>query len=85
LDDSLSSVDADTEERILLSLRSLMASRTSLLISHRISTVRLADRIFVLDGGELVEAGTHDQLVKRNGLYAEMYRKQLIVSELEGG
>jgi ATP-binding cassette subfamily B protein len=84
LDDSLSSVDADTEEKILLSLRSVMVSRTSLLISHRISTVRLADRIFVLDGGELAEVGSHEELIERGGLYAEMYRKQLIVSELEG-
>ena len=84
LDDSLSSVDADTEERILMSLRSVMASRTSVLISHRISTVRLADRIFVLDDGELAETGTHDELIKSNGLYFQMYRKQSIISELEG-
>lgn len=84
LDDSLSSVDADTEEKILLSLRSVMESRTSILISHRISTVRLADRIFVLDGGKLVETGTHEELIESNGLYSQMYRKQLIISELEG-
>ena len=67
-----------------MSLRSVMASRTSVLISHRISTVRLADRIFVLDDGELAEMGTHDELIKSNGLYFQMYRKQSIVSELEG-
>jgi ATP-binding cassette subfamily B protein len=85
MDDSLSSVDADTEEKILLSLRSVMKSRTSILISHRISTVRLADRILVLSGGVLVEMGTHDELIEGGGLYSQMYHKQLIISELEDG
>ncbi len=84
LDDALSSVDTNTEERILSSLRSVMRERTSILISHRISTVQLADRIFVLDNGEITETGTHKELIENGGLYAQMHRKQLIVSELEG-
>ncbi len=84
-DDALSSVDIDTEERILSSLRRETRDRTAILISHRISTVRIADRILVLSGGELAESGTHEQLLGEKGLYAEMHRRQLIASELERG
>jgi ATP-binding cassette subfamily B protein len=83
LDDALSSVDTDTEEKILASLRKEMRTRTSILISHRISTVREADRILVLDAGTLIEEGTHQALIQRNGAYAAMYQKQLIMSSLE--
>lgn len=83
LDDALSSVDTDTEAKILGSLRGEMKSRTSILISHRISTVREADRIFVLDDGRLVEQGPHEQLIKSDGLYADMYEKQQIMYNLE--
>jgi ATP-binding cassette subfamily B protein len=82
LDDALSAVDTYTEEEILSRLRGVMRERTSIIVSHRISTVRSADRIFVLDGGRIVERGTHDELVKHNGIYAELYRKQLLEEEL---
>jgi len=83
LDDALSSVDTDTEEKILRSLRQEMKKRTAILISHRISTVRDADRILVLDDGRLVEEGTHEALIGRDGLYAEMFHKQQIMYDLE--
>jgi ATP-binding cassette subfamily B protein len=83
LDDALSSVDADTEEKILTSLREEMKKRTSVLISHRISTVREADRIFVLDDGRLVESGSHSDLIASRGLYADMHEKQQIMYSLE--
>ena len=60
-----------------------VAARTSILVAHRISTVREADRIFVLDDGRIAESGTHDQLVAKNGLYAAMFRKQLLEEELQ--
>jgi ATP-binding cassette subfamily B multidrug efflux pump len=82
LDDALSAVDTYTEEEILQRLRGVMRQRTSVIVAHRISTVRDADRIFVLDGGRIVERGTHEELVTRNGLYAGMYRKQLLEEEL---
>jgi ATP-binding cassette subfamily B protein len=82
LDDALSAVDTYTEEEILQRLRGLMRQRTSVIVAHRISTVRDADRIFVLDGGRIVERGTHEELVTRGGLYAGMYRKQLLEEEL---
>jgi ATP-binding cassette subfamily B protein len=83
LDDALSSVDTDTEEKILRSLRQEMKKRTAILISHRISTVRDADRILVLDDGRLVEEGPHEALIDRGGLYAEMFRKQQLMYDLE--
>ena len=83
LDDSLSSVDTQTEERILNQLRDIMRGRTTLLISHRCSTVRDADQIVVLRGGQIVERGTHDELLARGGYYADLYQKQLLEEELE--
>ena len=83
LDDALSSVDTYTEERILSHLRELMQGRTTIFISHRVSTVRNADRIAVLHGGRIVEYGTHDELLARNGYYTELYNKQLLEEELE--
>jgi ATP-binding cassette subfamily B protein len=83
LDDALSAVDTYTEEEILTQLRGVMRERTSILVSHRVSTVRDADQIFVLDDGRIAERGTHDQLVAHNGLYAALYRKQLLEEELQ--
>ncbi|OPZ62438.1 MAG: Lipid A export ATP-binding/permease protein MsbA [Firmicutes bacterium ADurb.Bin506] len=84
LDDCLSAVDTQTEEKILAGLRRYMSERTSIMVSHRISTVRDADHIIVLDDGRLVEEGTHESLVEAGGLYADMYEKQLLEEELEG-
>lgn len=83
LDDALSAVDTYTEEEILSRLRGVMRERTSIIVSHRISTVRDADQIFVLDEGRIIERGTHQALVAQNGLYAAMYRKQLLEDELQ--
>jgi ATP-binding cassette subfamily B protein len=82
LDDALSAVDTYTEEEILSGLRRVMRQRTSILVSHRVSTVRDADQILVLDQGRIVERGTHDELLRVGGLYAELYRKQLLEEEL---
>jgi ATP-binding cassette subfamily B protein len=82
LDDALSAVDTYTEEKILRSLRVQMKGRTSLIVSHRVSTVKDADLIAVLDEGRIVERGTHDELIEYGGLYAELYEKQLLEEEL---
>jgi ATP-binding cassette subfamily B multidrug efflux pump len=82
LDDALSAVDTYTEEEILSRLRGVMRQRTSIIVSHRISTVRDADQILVLDQGRIVERGTHDDLVRRRGVYAELHKKQLLEEEL---
>ncbi len=82
LDDALSAVDTYTEEEILSRLRGVMRQRTSIIVSHRISTVRDADLILVLENGRIVERGTHDQLIRGNGLYAELHKKQLLEEEL---
>ena len=82
LDDALSSVDTYTEEKILGQLRGVMRDRTSVIISHRISTVREADMICVLDEGRIVEQGTHDELLGLGGEYADLYERQLLEEEL---
>jgi ATP-binding cassette, subfamily B, multidrug efflux pump len=84
LDDALSSVDTVTEERILYALREVMQDRTSILISHRVSTVKFADQIIVLRDGTIAEKGTHEELIQRGGYYAELHRKQLLEEELAG-
>jgi ATP-binding cassette subfamily B protein len=84
LDDALSSVDTQTEDRILNHLREVMHGRTTIFISHRVSTVRNADCIAVLHGGRIVEYGPHDELLARNGYYTDLYNKQLLEEELAG-
>ena len=82
LDDALSSVDTHTEDKILNHLREIMRGRTTFFISHRVSTVRNADRIAVLHQGRIVELGTHDELIARSGYYTDLYNKQLLEEEL---
>ena len=83
LDDALSSVDTQTEERILSRLKEVMVGRTTILISHRTSTVRDADQIVVLLDGKIAECGTHEELLAAGGYYADLYQKQLLEEELE--
>jgi ATP-binding cassette subfamily B protein len=83
LDDSLSSVDTQTEEKILSGLRGVMRGRTTILISHRTSTVQNADQIVVLRDGRIIECGTHEELLARGGYYGDLYHKQLLEEELE--
>ncbi|HWZ30825.1 MAG TPA: ABC transporter ATP-binding protein [Bryobacteraceae bacterium] len=83
LDDALASVDTATEERILNELQDVMHGRTTILISHRVSTIRNADRIFVLEKGTVVAEGSHAELLERGGYYADLFQKQLLEEELE--
>ena len=83
LDDALSSVDTATEERILNGLQNIMRERTTILVSHRVSTVKNADQIVVLRNGRIIERGTHDELLALGGYYADLYQKQLLEAELE--
>jgi ATP-binding cassette subfamily B multidrug efflux pump len=83
LDDSLSAVDTATEERILRALREIRKGRTVLIVSHRVSSVKDADQIVVLESGRIVERGTHDSLLVHDGYYADLYRRQTIEEELE--
>jgi ATP-binding cassette subfamily B protein len=83
LDDAFSSVDVETEEEILRELREFMRGRSTLLISHRISTVRDADMIVYLRGGAIIEQGTHDELLALRGAYFELYRRQSLEREVE--
>ncbi len=85
LDDALSMVDTRTEERILNQVLSLRQNKTNLIVSHRISTISRAERIAVLEHGELVELGTHENLLKKSGIYTTLYEKQVIAEELEIG
>ncbi len=77
-DDCLSAVDTETEEAILNNLKRIMQGKTSIIISHRVSSIKHADRILVMDNGEIIERGTHEELVEADGTYAELYRKQLL-------
>jgi ATP-binding cassette subfamily B protein len=81
-DDALSAVDTETEERILQGLKRVMAERTSILIAHRISTVKNADKILVINDGCVAEYGSHEELLARGGIYAEMYSRQLLEDEI---
>jgi ATP-binding cassette subfamily B protein len=82
LDDALASVDTNTEDQILSNLRAAMQDRTTILIAHRVSTARTADRIAVLEDGRITELGTHDELLTRNGYYAELFEKQSLEEEI---
>ncbi|HRE10672.1 MAG TPA: ATP-binding cassette domain-containing protein, partial [Ignavibacteria bacterium] len=83
LDDAFSAVDTYTEEEILRGLKGIMKERTTILISHRISTLKNSDRIIVLKDGAIAESGTHEALVQKEGIYADIYFKQLLEDELK--
>jgi ATP-binding cassette subfamily B protein len=83
LDDSLSAVDTHTEEEILTGLKEVMKQRTSIIISHRISTIQNADKVIVISDGKIKEEGTHQQLIEKEGIYYNIYQKQLLEEEIE--
>jgi len=78
MNDSLSAVDTKTENKILESLKRIMMNRTTIIISHRVSSAKLADHIIVLDDGSMVEEGSHDALIRNNGVYKSLFEKQLL-------
>lgn len=84
LDDCLSAVDTNTEEEILKGLKEIMRQRTSIMVSHRISTIKDADEIIVLEQGEIAERGTHESLLDRQGIYFDLYQNQLLAEQMEG-
>lgn len=83
LDDSLSAVDTETEERILNNLKNITANQTTIIVTHRVSSAKNADRILILDEGKIVEQGTHDELISAGGYYQELYDKQLLEKEIK--
>ncbi|MGH7444197.1 MAG: ATP-binding cassette domain-containing protein, partial [Longimicrobiales bacterium] len=85
LDDALSAVDTHTETQILEGLRDVVHARSALIISHRVSAVMNADRIFVLDDGRIVERGRHAELIARDGLYTQLLKRQMLAEALDDG
>ena len=83
-DDCLSAVDTRTEEEILNNLSRIMKNKTSILIAHRVSTIKNADRILVMDSGEIIEQGTHEELMALKGIYFDLYEKQLLEEQTTG-
>jgi len=83
LDDCLSSVDAETEQQILTGLKEMLKDKTCILVSHRISAVKNADQILVVDDGKIIEQGDHQSLLRKGGVYAELFHKQQLSEELD--
>jgi ATP-binding cassette subfamily B multidrug efflux pump len=83
LDDALSAVDTKTENNILNSMKKIMVGRTTIIISHRVSSAKLANKILVLHDGSIVEEGTHEGLLEKGGVYKELYEKQMQMEEVE--